>query len=82
MCSETKPDQTVEKACRLFDAARERFVERYPFETTRFVGALAEDEIGVSRDVVYVDAQLLRLVRYLNSDHPSMENIRHRRIEY
>jgi hypothetical protein len=77
---ETRPE--LEKAYKLFDAARERFGERYPFETTHFVGALVESEDGFWRDVVYVDAQLVKLVSYFQSDRPSMENLRHRRIEY
>jgi hypothetical protein len=74
--------QELETSYQVFDAARERFSARYPLETTRFLGALVEEEGGVWRDVVYVDAQLVKLARYFQSDHPSMENLRNRRIQY
>ncbi|WFU80109.1 hypothetical protein QA645_37370 [Bradyrhizobium sp. CIAT3101] len=72
----------LEMAAEFLEAARDRFGERYPSEHTHFLGALIEDESGMCSDVVYIDAQLLKLVRYLHSDRPSMENLRHRRIEY
>jgi hypothetical protein len=78
--TETRPE--LELASELLDKARDRFGERYPHEHTHFLGALVEDENGMWGDVVYVDAQLLRLTQYLQSDRPSMENLRYRRIEY
>ncbi|MGX4806945.1 hypothetical protein [Bradyrhizobium guangdongense] len=78
--SETRP--RLEKAAELLEAARDRFGDQYPFEHTHFLGALIEDEDGSWRDVVYIDAQLLKLVRYLQADRPSMENLRYRRVEY
>lgn len=68
------------RCCQLLDAARERFGEQYPLETTKFLGAVVDGDVW--GDVVFIDAQLVKLTQYLQSDHPSMENLRHRRIEY
>jgi len=70
-------------AFRCMLSARQRFVDRFPNEGTFALAAASIDEhdnyIG---EISYIDAALKELQEYFGSEMVSMENFRHRRVEY
>jgi len=64
-------------------AAQKRFAGEFAGEGSFALAALPVDNLeNYVGEVVYIDSTKERLLEYLGSEMPSMENFHHRRIEY
>ena len=71
-------------AFEVFDAARDRYGEAFPHEGGYFsLGAAPmNDQEGFEGEVVYIEAEMQRLLNYFKSSKPSMKRLGDRRIEF
>jgi len=79
----TEADPVLVAAFEVFEAARERHGEAYPNESARFLGAAPmNDQEGFEGEIIYIEAEMRRLLNYFKASKPSMDRLSDRRIDF